>query len=373
MEDLVALRRYLHQHPELSQHEHETQKYLLQLLNALNPDIVTKVANTGILVGFYGLLKGKNILLRADIDALPIQEPINIPHRSVRQGISHKCGHDGHTTILYGLALRYAAERPARGNVFLLFQPAEENGWGARNVIADGVLDNLDIDMVFALHNLPGYKLNNIIYKTGSFTSSVVSLAANFKGYTAHAAEPWNGRNPASAISRYLLAAQQLNEENKPAYVTVTPVYMRLGEKAYGVSAGEGTVHLTIRADTNERMDNALAQSIALATDAATAEGLEVTFDLIEPFESNQNHPDAVDVVVKAAHTSGFEMEKINEGFRFGEDFGVFTNLYRGAMFGIGAGENCKPLHHPDYDYPDELTTTGIEMFINIQQKAQEE
>lgn len=372
MEDLTALRHYLHQNPEVSQNEYKTQEYLIGLLKELNTDKIEKTANTGILVTFQGKKPGKNILLRADIDALPIEETITSEYKSNQPGVSHKCGHDGHATIMYGVATAFSKQRPEQGNVYLLFQPAEENGWGARNVVEDGTLENLPIHMVFALHNLPGFKMHQIICKTESFTSSVVSLAAYFKGYTAHAAEPWNGKNPAAAMSSYMLKALQLNEENKPAYVTVTPVYMHLGEKAYGISAGEGTVHLTIRADSNERMDAALEKAREAARKLAADECLEVSFELIEPFESNQNHPDAVKVIKAAADETGFGYTAIEDGFRFGEDFGIFTNLYPGAMFGIGSGEDCRPLHHPAYDYPDEITATGIKMFTAIQKKAQQ-
>lgn len=372
MDKLTAIRQYLHQHPEVSQDEYETQKYLLSLLGDLTTDKVQKTANTGLLVSFIGEAPGKNILLRGDIDALPIQETIDAPYKSVINGVSHKCGHDGHATILYGVAAHFSENRPEQGNIHLLFQPAEENGWGARNVIADGTIDNLNIDMVFALHNLPGFTKHKIVCKEGSFTSSVVSIAAHFKGYTAHAAEPWNGRNPAKAMSKYLLESLELNSEDKPAYVTVTPVYSLLGEKAYGISAGEGTVHLTVRADNNERMDNTIDTMKNIAKNIAKSEELEVSFEMIEPFESNQNHPDAVKVINKAANELGLENETIAEGFRFGEDFGIFTNIYPGAMFGIGSGEECKPLHHPAYDYPDEITPTAIKMFTAIQKNAQQ-
>lgn len=371
MEELTALRHYLHQHPEVSQYEYETQEYLLKILNNLNTDTIQKTANTGILVVFKGKNPGRNILLRADIDALPIQETITTQYKSETKGVSHKCGHDGHATIMYGVAQHFSEQRPDKGNIYLLFQPAEENGWGARNVVADGTLQDLKIDMVFALHNLPGFTTHSILCKTGSFTSSVVSLATHFKGYTAHAAEPWNGRNPAGAMSEYMLNALALNTEDKPAYVTVTPVYMEMGEKAYGVSAGEGSVHLTVRADNNDRLNKAMDLMKNIALEIAQKEELEVTFEVIEPFESNQNNKDAVAIIQKAAKTAELEYQEIEEGFRFGEDFGIFTNLYPGAMFGIGSGEDCYPLHHPAYDYPDEITATGIKMFSTIQKEAQ--
>lgn len=372
MEELTAIRHYLHKNPEVSQNEHKTQEYLIQLLYNLNTDKIQKTAYTGILVSFNGKKSGKNILLRADIDALPIQETIHTDYKSNLEGVSHKCGHDGHATIMYGVAKYYSNQRPENGNVYLLFQPAEENGWGARNVVADNILKNLSIDMVFALHNLPGFPMHSVICKTGSFTSSVVSLAVYFTGYTAHAAEPWNGRNPAGAISKYMLEALSLNNEDKPAYTTVTPVHINMGEKAYGISAGEGSVHLTVRADNNERLDKTMETLRTIAKKYGDEDELDVSFEVIEPFESNQNHPDAVHIIKEAAKQSEFTYNEIEEGFRFGEDFGIFTNLYPGAMFGIGSGEKCYPLHHPAYDYPDEITTTGITMFTTIQKEAQQ-
>src|SRR5690606_7085037 len=119
MNDLTELRHHLHRHPETSQHEVETQQYLLKLLDSLNTDKVQKVANTGILVSFRGKAPGKNLLFRADIDALPIQETIDTSYKSVNPGVSHKCGHDGHTTIMYGVAKYFAHHKPLRGNVHL--------------------------------------------------------------------------------------------------------------------------------------------------------------------------------------------------------------------------------------------------------------
>ena len=374
MNELKVIRQYLHQHPECSQEEANTQSYLLVLLARLNIDRVEKVAKTGILLTFKSMKKGKNVLFRGDIDALPIDEEIDIPYKSQKKGVSHKCGHDGHTTILYGLAKKYSEKRPESGDVYLLFQPAEENGWGARAVVDSGILNDLPIDYVFALHNLPGYELHNIVSREGSFSSSVISLAAYFKGYTAHAAEPWNGKNPANAMSMYTSAALEFNYEDteKHEFITVTPVYSHLGSKSYGISAGEGSVHLTIRADIPERLKAVLRKIENLARAAAHEEGLELELEHIEPFDSNMNAPEAVALIRDSAEDLGLTYSQRDEPFRWGEDFGLFTGMYTGAMFGLGAGKGCKPLHHPDYDFPDEITDTGINMFLAIQRKAQQ-
>ena len=131
-------------------------------------------------------------------------------------------------------------------------------------------------------------------------------------------------------------------------------------------------MHLTIRADNNQRLDDAISAAKVFAQMIAEEEGLEVSFRMIEPFESNQNDHKAVEIINNSADALELERETLAQGFRFGEDFGVFTNLFPGAMFGVGSGEDCRPLHHPEYDYPDEITETAIKMFIEIQRKAQQ-
>lgn len=313
-------------------------------------------------------------MYRGDIDALPIQELNGFSYRSVSEGVSHKCGHDGHTTIMYGLCRHYASNRPDKGNVYILFQPAEENGRGAKGVEDSGVLQQLDIDLVYAMHNVPGYPLHMVVCREGSFTPGVTTLIAHFKGHTAHAAEPWNGLNPAAVMSAYLLAALAYNMEDKQAhsFVTITPVCIALGdENAYGTSAGEGSVHLTVRADSNERLQDALNELKATAENIATTNSFTVNFEQKETFESNQNAAEAVSVIQKSAAAMQLAYHDKDEPFRWGEDFGLFTNRIKGAMFGLGSGEDCKPLHHPEYDFPDILLDTAVPFFITLHQQSQ--
>lgn len=373
VQELTAIRHYLHAHPELSAQEYNTHLYLLDKLSKLDVDEVISI-KTAIIAIFKGKHKGKNVLFRGDFDALPIEETNDMVYRSTVKGVSHKCGHDGHATIQLGLAEYYSKNRPERGDVYLLFQPGEEIGWGARVVVDSGVLEELSIDHVIAMHNLPGFPLHKVLCKSGSFSSSVMTLVARFKGYTAHAAEPWNGRNPAKAMSKYMLEALTYNEERKATkeYVTITPAHTEMGEVAYGTSAGEGSVHLTIRADNNEKMARVVAEIKEHAQRLADDDELTVSFEELEPFEANQNDPKAVKYIKQAAESCGFDYQELDVPFRWGEDFGLITTLYPGAMFGIGAGEGCKPLHHPAYDYPDEITPTTIKMFLAIQKSIQD-
>lgn len=373
MEKLKKLRQYLHQHPELSKQENQTQAYVFNLLEKLNTDGVEKIASTGIAVFFKGKEKGKNLLFRGDMDALPIQEVNDFHYKSVCENVSHKCGHDGHTTIMYGIAQHYAHKRPAEGDVCIIFQPAEEIGWGAAEIVKTGLLEKYAIDNVISLHNVPQYPLHQIVCREGSFTPAVTTLIAKFVGYTAHAAEPWHGRNPATAMSLYMLEALKYNDEQKATheFVTITPVYTQMGEIAYGTSAGEGSVHLTIRADSNEKLDAVLEEIKKYGVKVSEAEELQVVYSEEERFESNRNAPQVVAYIKEATDKLQLNYTDKDEPFRWGEDFGIYTQIVDGAMFGIGSGEDCKPLHHPAYDFPDEIIPTAISMFTTIQEAAQ--
>lgn len=373
MEALTAIRRHLHQHPELSGEEYETQKYVLGLLDELNTDKVSPIGGTGILVYFKGKDNGRTIMFRGDMDALPIDEVNDFDYKSKTKEVAHKCGHDGHTTIMLGLCNYYSEHRPEHGDVYILFQPSEENGKGAQAVEDSGILQKLDIELVFALHNVPGFPLNQVVCREGSFTPSVTTLIAYFKGHTSHAAEPWNGRNPAAAMSEYLLKSltHNLEREEKNEFVTVTPVHMELGELAYGTSAGAGSVHLTVRADSNERLSSVLDGMRKHAKELAEKHDLNISFEEKESFESNQNATEAVNIIHTSAAESGLDYHNKPAPFRWGEDFGLYTNRIKGAMFGLGSGEDCKPLHHPAYDFPDEIIDNAIDMFKTIQKNAQ--
>ncbi|MBK7291613.1 MAG: M20/M25/M40 family metallo-hydrolase [Chitinophagaceae bacterium] len=174
--ELIQLRHWLHAYPELSGVETKTAEHVAAFIGKLHPDkIVTNIGGNGVLVLFDSNKPGKTILFRSELDALPIQEINKFAYRSVTDGISHKCGHDGHTTILCGLAEKLSAEKPLTGKVYLLFQPAEETGEGAKLVVEDSQFD-IKPDYIFAFHNLPGYTKGTICCKEDLFSASVNSI-----------------------------------------------------------------------------------------------------------------------------------------------------------------------------------------------------
>ena len=239
-QQLIHLRRHLHTYPEVSGQEYKTAQFVAARLRKYQPTILLEqVGGTGIIAIFDSGKEGKTLLFRAELDALPIQEVNDFAHRSVYPTISHKCGHDGHTTILLGLA-QYIAKQPIQnGQVILLFQPAEEDGTGAEKMLADPKFKGIQPDYVFAFHNLPGYPLHQIVWKKGSFTAAVKSIIIELIGKTAHAAEPEKGINPTLAITEILAKTNALsnNQPDRQDFALITPVHIEMGSIAYGVSA----------------------------------------------------------------------------------------------------------------------------------------
>lgn len=231
---LVQLRKELHQFPELSGAEIQTAKRINSFLEKFPPDeLINGIGKTGIIAIYNGKKKGKTVLFRAELDALPIEETNTFEHKSNYNGVSHKCGHDGHATILCGLAAALSQNRPESGTVILLFQPAEENGTGAQSVISDSKFKDIKPDFVFALHNLPGFPKNQIVVKNNTFSCAVNSIIIKLNGKTAHAGEPEKGINPAIAIATIISQFNTIIQTNisKNNYCLITPIYINMGKK----------------------------------------------------------------------------------------------------------------------------------------------
>lgn len=367
--DLIALRRKLHARPELSGKELETAQTIEDFIRPYAPNsIITNLGGHGILATWQGAEYGLHILIRSEMDALPISEDNDFEHKSVYENVSHKCGHDGHATILCGVA-EYLNHHPLeRGKVSLLFQPAEETGEGAAAVIKDGRFDIIKPDMCFSLHNLPGVELHEIVLKEDCFTPSVNSLIIDLEGLVAHAAEPEHGNNPAEAIAEILQKAMSLHHNvTSDAHMTViTPVYMHMGDEAYGVSAGKGTIHFTLRCWTDDQLRKVENEIVDFANEVSKKYGLTCSYSFTNTFYATNNNKKSVDIVRKSATTKGFRVTETDVPNKWGEDFGLFTAAYNGCMFGLGSGLNQPVLHNPAYDFPDAVIETGVKIFSGI-------
>lgn len=369
IEELITFRKELHANPELSGQEKETAQRVIAFLEECSPSkIISSVGGHGVVAVYDSGNKGLNLLIRGDMDALPIKEINDFKHRSKIDGVSHKCGHDGHTTILLGLAKLLSKNPPKEGKALLLFQPAEEIGAGAAAVLSDEKFTSLKPDWVFGLHNLPGFPLHEVVIRKDSFTASVVSLVIDLNGKTAHAAEPEHGINPSSAISELLLQASiwSNNSPKRKDFAVVTPVHVNLGSEAYGTSAGEAKLGFTIRTWTEEEMEKLKAKIENFLITLAEKHLLKLNYKYIEEFKACENHHEAIEQIKKVAENLKLKVTEPQMPFKWGEDFGLYTQSYKGAFFGLGAGKDQPALHNPDYDFPDELLPTGSNMFYEL-------
>ena len=369
LERIIELRKQLHRYPELSGNEIHTAQMIIEFVKA-NHDtqIIKGIGGNGLAVIYDFPEDGPSVMFRCELDALPIEECNNFTHRSLNKGVSHKCGHDGHMAIVAGLIFSIKKRNYKKGKIILLFQPAEETGKGALQVLKDPEFTHFDTDFIFALHNIPGVPVNSIINVKGCFSSTVESLAIYFKGKQSHASEPENGINPAMAMAELI---KLINDQNEPDihssnFAVLTPVYMNLGSKDYGISAGQGELHFTLRTSTDEKMDNLKERLKELINEACNNQGLEYTMDWFDYFPATKNDDHCNDLIYKAANQNGYEIIQRDYPFRFGEDFGWFSKNSKVAMFGLGAGTGSPALHHSDYDFPDEIIETGIRVFSNL-------
>ncbi|MEK7722937.1 MAG: amidohydrolase [Acidobacteriota bacterium] len=365
----IQIRQKLHQHPELSGKELVTSRYVVEQLRNLGiTEIHTDFAQHSVLAVIRSPHLGKTILFRSELDALPIAEANNFEHQSLQIGISHKCGHDGHITTLLALAHRFTENPPEKGTILLLFQSAEEVGTGAKEVLDSKILEKFNIDFVFAYHNLPGHPLGLTMCKSGTFTPSVESFNATLIGKNCHASEPQKGINPARAIAKFVQFMEQFLQPNKQMsnYCVVTPIHISLGEKNYGISAGQAEIGYTVRTWTAQDLAELKLKVTGHLEEICSQEGLKWELDWFESFHSNHNDEKAVAIIESACQNLGYSYQTLENPLDFGEDFGLFSEHYKGAMFALGSGENCPALHTVDYDFPNQLLPVACNIFQEI-------
>jgi amidohydrolase len=369
MSELVALRRELHAHAELSGEESETGGIVRRYLEAREPDqFISGLGGTGLAAVFDGRHDGPTVMLRAELDGVPVEETNDFVYLSQRPGVSHTCGHDGHATILAGLAARLHRRRPAKGRVALLFQPAEETGRGARALIEDERFELIKPDWVFALHNLPGETFGEIQIRNGPFAAGSVGAILRLRGRTSHAAYPEQGTSPALAVAELIRELGELPDALRPndGIAMLTVVHARIGEPAFGTSPGEAEVMATLRSDREEILGDLQGRIVAAAERTAGAHGLDLECSWADEFPVTINHPEAVALVEAAAEAGGVTVVRRDRAYPWSEDFGWFTRRFKGAIFGLGAGSDAPALHSPRYDFPDEMIPLGIGLFEGV-------
>ena len=366
---LIALRRNLHQYPELSGQEMETASKIIEFLKPTRPStILEKIGGTGVAVVYDSGRPGPFIGFRCELDALPIEEANTFEHTSSKNGVSHKCGHDGHMAIVAGVGLKVTRNPVRRGKLVLIFQPAEETGSGAEAMLKDEHFKDLVPDQFYALHNVPGVATGKIISRDRIVCPASEGLVFHLKGKTSHAGQPDKGNNPAPVISAIQLKAQEIHEGSStdPDRTKITTVFIRLGERAFGVNPGRGAIGFTLRSDNNLSLEDAKKQLVSFADGKCAETGLQLKLESADPFKAVVNTEESYQKIRKAAKDLGYQQEEMKTPFPWSEDFGRFSELTSTGFFGLGAGESTPELHHDTYDFPDELIPIGVNMFCEL-------
>lgn len=368
---LVGTRRHLHQHPELSDKEVETQKFIMAQLDEMGIEY-QPIARTGVVAVIRGREGGNTVALRADIDALPMQDSKDVPYRSKNPGVCHACGHDAHTAIALGVARYFAQRRDQfRGIVKLLFQPAEESIGGARRMVEEGCMDKPKVDYVIGKHVMPYLDSGEIEVKYGKLNASTDSLRITVKGKASHGAYPDTG------VDALLAAAAVVQGAHTIVSRRVSPlesVVISLGTIQGGTKANTICDEVVIRGTmrtVNESVRQATKEVLAkLVADTASAYGAEGKIRISPGYDALVNDDSIVDVIRQTAEAElGPEKVCLKEHPSLGaEDFSFFVNEAPGAFYHLGCGNKGKGItastHSIDFDIDEDCLSVG--MFLDI-------
>ncbi|MCF8709969.1 M20 aminoacylase family protein [Rhizorhapis sp. SPR117] len=365
---LVALRRDIHAHPELGYKEHRTAARIAAELRAVGLEVHEGIGGTGV-VAVLRVGDGPRTLgLRADMDALPIDEQTGLPWASTRPGCFHGCGHDGHVAMLLGAAQHLARDPGLSGTLHLIFQPAEEGLGGARRMIEDGLFDRFPCERVYALHNWPGLPAGTIATRAGAIMGAADKFSIRIQGKGGHAAQP-------HLTSDALLAAatlvQQLNtiiardvEPFASAVLSVTQIH---GGHSHNVIPDEVRIEGTVRSfdpGVQDRIEQRMGQILR---------GVEAGFEVSAVLDYDRYYPvtindaDAAEDALAVAATVG-TAQRASEPAATSEDFSFMLQQRPGAYIWLGQaqGDGSPPLHNPHYDFNDEVLETGVRLHIAL-------
>ncbi len=364
LELAIQLRHELHAHPELSYQEVWTKQHLINFIKKHTTNLVIIDKGKYFYAKYMAGGDKPTIAFRADFDALPIPETIYLPWKSTVPGVSHKCGHDGHSATLAGFALE-VDQMGADRNIIFLFQHAEETGQGA--IECAEVINEEQIDEIYGYHNMSGIEFNAVHVIDGTAHCASKGMSIEMIGSSAHASQPEDGVNPSFAIARIIETLPDLTAQDKyEGLVLCTIVQVDIGSENYGIAAHKGVLRLTIRAEKEAEL-NTLQQRVEnLALKLGSEQGIKEHFCYQDEFPETVNHKDSVDKVRQVAVDKGFPLRELTSPYRASEDYGHYLKHVKGAYFYIGNGEKYPQIHTYEYDFQDEIIETGVEMFKGL-------
>lgn len=375
---ITAIRRDIHAHPELCFQEVRTADVVAQALQSWGIEVHRGLGTTGVVGTIRQGSSDRAIGLRADMDALPMTEHNRFAHASVHPGKMHACGHDGHTAMLLAAAKHLSQHRNFDGTVYVVFQPAEEGGGGAREMIKDGLFDKFPVQAMFGMHNWPGMKAGQFAVCDGPMMASSNEFHIKIIGKGSHAALPHNGIDPVPVACQMVQAFQTIITRNKrPTDAAVISVTMIHAGEATNVVPDHAVVQGTVRTFTIEILDMIERRMNEIAQHTAAAFGATVEFQFKRNYPPTINHKAEVAFLREVMKdVVGEENTFVFEPTMGAEDFSFFLQKVPGAYFVIGNGDGdhrtpghgmgpCT-LHNPNYDFNDELIGPGGSLWVRL-------
>lgn len=373
-DDMKTWRQHIHANPELRFDCHETAAFVVARLKEFGVDeIHDGIAESGVVAIINGRGAGPTIGLRADMDALPMQEVMDHPYKSRHDGKMHACGHDGHTTMLLGAARYLAETRNFSGRVALIFQPAEEGGGGGQVMCQAGIMDDFDISQVYGVHNVPGHPLGQFLANSGPVLAAADTFEIHIKGQGGHGAMPEAANDPVVVAVQIAAAIQTISSRNTSALdnlvISITQIHSGTTDN---IIPAEAFVGGTVRTLTKEVQAMVVRRMEEICAGIGTAFGVEVVFDFEYGYPPTVNHPKQTDFAVKVARGISGDENVIDDcpPVMGAEDFAYMLEERPGAYLSIGQGEGAS-LHHPAYDFNDELSPIGASYFVKLVETAQ--
>lgn len=373
-EEVAGWRRHIHQNPELNFDVFETAAFVTEKLKAFGCDeVVTGIGKTGV-VGIIRGSKGNGstVGLRADMDALPITEITGKPYASQTPGKMHACGHDGHTAMLLGAAKYLAETRNFAGSVAVIFQPAEEGGGGGNEMVKDGMMDRFGIQKVFGMHNMPGLPVGQFAIRPGPIMAATAEFTITVKGRGGHAAMPHGTIDPIVIASQLVGALQTIASRNTdPVESVVVSVTKFHAGDAYNVIPETAEIAGTVRSLKKEVARKAEERIRQLCAGLAAAHDTTIEVDYDANYPVTFNHPEETvfsgDIAAEVAGDA--QVQRTIQPVMGGEDFSYMLEARPGAFIFIGNGDTAS-LHHPAYDFNDEVIPHGVSYWVKLAEKA---
>ena len=370
---LTAWRRHLHAHPELTLHEKATSAFVQARLTELGVPFVSGIGGYGVVATISRGSSNRSVGLRADMDALPIQETSGAPHASQNPGVMHACGHDGHTVSLLGAAALLAQDPTWTGSVQLVFQPAEEGGGGAKAMIADGLFERFPMERIFGYHNWPGLAAGTVAVHDQAVMAAGNRLTFTISGHGGHAALPHLTRDPMVAAAHLLLALQSVVSRNvDPLHSAVITIATMQAGSAANQIPGEAAMRGTMRTLSDTVRDQVEAAIHRIA--AGVAQTFDVTIEVQIPRGNpvTANTPAERDLAAEAALGAGLPLRRDLLPAMTGEDFAWYLQQRPGAFvwIGNGPGEGGCDLHNANYDFNDSILPAAAGWLAGVARQA---